>query len=228
MVDAVLFDLDETLVDRAASMSRYAALFHRDFARHLRGITVAEVESTFAALDERGYRPRDEVYAGIVSWLGKDSGPNLSVVRDHWRTWFPASAIGRSGLEETLVQLAALGIRLGIVTNGSVFTQSAKIGHLGVGKFFSTIVISEAVHCEKPDARIFRWALNEIGSDAAGTWFVGDHPVNDILGAAAAGLAPVWLEGIHQWPEGHAHPERRIQALPELLALVARERFGAA
>ena len=44
------------------------------------------------------------MYAGIVSWLGQDSGPNLSVVRDHWRTWFPASAVGRSGLEETLVQ----------------------------------------------------------------------------------------------------------------------------
>jgi FMN phosphatase YigB (HAD superfamily) len=36
MIDAVLFDLDETLTDRSVSMSRYAALFHRDFAGHLR------------------------------------------------------------------------------------------------------------------------------------------------------------------------------------------------
>jgi putative hydrolase of the HAD superfamily len=88
-------------------------------------------------------------------------------------------------------------------------------------------VISEAVHCEKPDARIFRLALDEIGSDPAATWFVGDHPVNDIRGSAAAGLSPVWLEGIHPWPEGHQNPGRQIQTLPELLALVGRERVGA-
>jgi len=228
MIDAVLFDLDETLTDRSASMSRYAALFHRDFACHLRRVSVAEVESTLVALDERGYRPRDDVYAGIVKWLQWDSEPDVSVVRDHWRTSFPASAVARVGLEETLIALTGWGIRLGIVTNGSVMGQSAKIEHLGIGKYFSSVVISEAADCKKPDPRIFRRALDEIGCDAAVTWFVGDHPVNDVLGSAEAGLVPVWLEGIHPWPVGHTDPERRIRALHELLGLVSRERSGAA
>ena len=227
MIDAILFDLDETLVDRTASVSRYAALFHRDFAGHLRGASVADVESTLVSLDERGYRPRDEVYAGIAKRLRWHSEPDISVVRDHWRASFPASAVGRAGLKEMLSELTAWGIRLGIVTNGSVLGQSAKIAHLEIEKYFSIVVISEAVACKKPDVQIFRWALDGIGSDAAATWFVGDHPVNDILGSGEAGLVPVWLEGIHPWPAGHLVPARRIRTLHELVGLVSRERSGA-
>jgi putative hydrolase of the HAD superfamily len=228
MIDAVLFDLDETLTDRSASIARYAALFHRDFAGYLRGVSVAEVESTFVSLDERGYRPRDEVYAGIVKSLQWGSEPDVSVVRTHWRTSFPTSAVGRVGLKETLSELTAWGIRLGVVTNGSVMTQSAKIEHLGIARYFSSVVISEAADCQKPDPQIFRRALDEIGCAAAVTWFVGDHPINDVLGSAQAGLVPVWFEGIHSWPAGHTDPERRIRALHELLGLVSRERSGAA
>jgi putative hydrolase of the HAD superfamily len=227
MIDAVIFDLDETLTDRSASMARYAALFHRDFIDYLRGVSVAEIESMFLALDERGYRPRKQVYAGIVARFPWDSTPEISVVRDHWRASFPASAVGRTGLHETLGALTDWGLRLGIITNGSVMTQSAKIERLRIAKYFSSLVISEAVACEKPDLRIFRRALDEIGSDPEVTWFVGDHPVNDILGAAAAGLVPVWLEGIHPWPAGHPEPVRRIRTLQELLGLVSRESAGA-
>jgi len=227
MIDAVLFDLDETLTDRSASISRYAALFHRDFAGHLPDVSAAEVESTFITLDERGYRPREEVYGGIVTRFPWNSAPAISVVRDHWRAWFPASAVARTGLEETLSELTALGLRLGIITNGSVMTQSAKIEHLQIAKYFSSIVISEAVACEKPNPRIFRRALDEIGSAAAVTWFVGDHPLNDIFGASAAGLVPVWLEGIHPWPAGRPDAERRIRMLHELVDMVSRERTGA-
>ena len=138
------------------------------------------------------------------------------------------SAVGRVGLQETLSELTEWGLRLGIVTNGSVMTQAAKIKHLGLEKYFSSVVISEAAACQKPDPRIFRRALDEIGCDAAVTWFVGDHPVNDVLGSAEAGLVPVWLEGIHPWPVGRPYPTHRIRALPELLGLVSRERFGAA
>jgi FMN phosphatase YigB (HAD superfamily) len=47
--------------------------------------------------------------------------------------------------------------------------------------------------------------------------FVGDHPINDVLGSAAVGLVPVWLEGVHVWPKSHPSPERRIRALPDIL-----------
>jgi putative hydrolase of the HAD superfamily len=217
MIDAVLFDLDETMTDRSASVAKYAALFHRAFAGFLGPMTVEQIEATFLALDNRGYRPREEVYAGIVDTLSWVRVPDKGVIGEHWRTWFPRSAVGRAGLHETLRSLAEAGIRLGVVTNGSELTQSAKITQLEVGDYFSTVIISEVVQCEKPDPRIFRRALERMRCLAGNTMFVGDHPINDVLGSARLGLVPVWFEGVHAWPQSQPNPERRIRALPEVL-----------
>ena len=224
MIKAVLFDLDHTLTDRTASLSKYAALFHREFADLLGTVTVREIESMFGVLDARGYRPRDEVYAGIVEQLAWAHTPDTSAIRDHWRTWFPQSTVARDGLQQTLAALAAASLRLGVVTNGSVLTQSAKIAQLGIGHYFATVVISEATLCEKPDPRIFHYALEEIGCLAGETLFVGDHPINDVVGSVEAGLVPVWLEGIHVWPSTHTVPDRRIRALSEVLEFIGPRR----
>jgi putative hydrolase of the HAD superfamily len=224
MIKAVLFDLDDTLTDRTASLSKYAALFHREFAELLGTVTVREIESTFVALDAHGYRPRDEVYAGIVEQLAWAHTPDTSAIRDHWHTWFPQLTVARGELQETLTALAASSLCLGVVTNGSVLTQSAKIAQLGIGHYFATVVISESAHCKKPSPRIFQYALEEIGRLAGETLFVGDHPMNDVLGSAEAGLIPVWLEGIHAWPSPHAIPDRRIRALSEVLEFIGPQR----
>ena len=217
MIDAVLFDLDETITDRSASLAKYAALFHRAFAGSLNPIPVEQIEATFLALDNRGYRPREEVYAGIVDTLSWVRVPDTAVIGEHWRMWFPRSAIGRAGLHETLSALTQAGIRIGVVTNGSKSSQSAKIAQMEIGHYFSTVIISEVVQCEKPDPRIFRCALEQMGCVAGNTMFVGDHPLKDVVGSATLGLVPVWFEGIHAWPKSHPSPERRIRALPEVL-----------
>ena len=115
-----------------------------------------------------------------------------------------------------------LGIRLGIVTNGEVLFQEPKISQLAIGRYLSTVVISEAVQVQKPDQRIFAHALAAIGCAAVHTWFVEDHPINDVLGAAAVGLRPIWLTGVQPWPPGHPALTWQIATLGELVTLVQR------
>jgi putative hydrolase of the HAD superfamily len=113
------------------------------------------------------------------------------------------------------------------VTNGVVHRQQPKIETLRIRPYLSTVVISEAVQVKKPDPRIFARALAEVGCTASQAWFVGDHPVNDVLGAAAAGCRSIWLRGVHPWPPDHPVPSWQIGALPELVALVQQERSPA-
>lgn len=217
LIESVLFDLDETLTDRRASLARYAALFHGAFAGRMRPTDVGEILATFVSLDRNGYRPRDEVYAGIADSLRWDSAPEPAVIGEHWRTCFPRSAVARTGLRETLAALANAGIRLGVVTNGSELAQSTKLAHLGIDHYFSAIVISGVVRYEKPDPRIYACALTAMGCSPASALFVGDHPVNDVLGSSQAGLIPVWFEGVHAWPAHLPEPSHRIRSLPEVL-----------
>src|SRR5215210_5897020 len=43
MIEAVLFDLDETITDRSASLAKYAGLFHTAFAGCIGRIDVGEI-----------------------------------------------------------------------------------------------------------------------------------------------------------------------------------------
>lgn len=51
--------------------------------------------------------------------------------------------------------------------------------------------------------------------------YVGDHPVNDIEGAAAAGMNTIWIRVNQPWREGlSARPLRTIERLDELLTFI--------
>ena len=125
------------------------------------------------------------------------------------------------GLYSTLGELRSRELKLGIVTNGNARVQNAKIDALGIRTYMGTIIVSEAVGMKKPEPRIFELALRELSATPAETWFVGDHPVNDILGASAVGMNSVWLRGLIAWPDGQGEPKRQIRSLTELNSVLA-------
>jgi putative hydrolase of the HAD superfamily len=219
MPQAILFDLDETLTDRTQSITHYAERFQCDFMNHLASTTVSTIAAAMLTANVRGYYPREEVWRDFSQRLSWRTVPDVSRLRTHWDTCFPLSVVARAGLVETLSVLHARGIHLGIVTNGEVQFQEPKIKQLSIGRYLSTVVISEAVQVQKPDPRIFAHALAEIGCTALRTWFVGDHPINNVLGAAAVGLRPIWLTGVQPWPPEHPAPTWQIAALSELVTM---------
>lgn len=222
MPQAILFDLDETLTDRARSICQYAERFRYDFADHLASTAVSTIADAILTANVRGYGPREETLSNFSQRLPWRTVPHVSHLCRHWDTCFPLSIVAREGLAETLSALHTLGIRLGIVTNGEVQFQEPKIKQLAIGRYLSTVVISEAMHVRKPDPRIFAHALAEVSCPALHTWFVGDDPINDILGAADVGLRPIWLTGVQPWPPEHPAPTWQIAALSELVTMAQR------
>jgi putative hydrolase of the HAD superfamily len=221
---AILFDLDETFTDRLPSVVRYAERFQRDFTAHLVLTEVSSIVAALLAADMRGYRPRAEVVRDFVQRLPWRAVPDIASLRTHWQAWFPQSVVARPGLATTLSALHTQGIRLGIVTNGEVPFQAPKIAQLAITPYLSTVVISEAVQVQKPDPQIFAHALAQIGCRAADTWCVGDHPVNDVLGAAAAGLRAIWLTRVCSWPSDRPAAQWQIATLEDIVELVHSER----
>ena len=74
----------------------------------------------------------------------------------------------------------------------------------------------------KPDSHTGRMpAARELDVPVERCWFVGDHPVNDVAGAHAAGMRAIWLRGFHDWPDGAAAMPT-IASLAELDALILR------
>jgi len=228
MRKAVLFDLDDTLTDRRASIARYARRFHVDFLSDLEAGDVAKIEALIHDLDRGGYTPRENVFLALRRELPWQNAPDVSRLADHWEASFPAETASREGLVSTLEKLRLRGFVLGVVTNGRDRIQQPKIDSLGIRSLLNAVVISEVVGFEKPDARIFKRSLDELGCAECDAWFVGDHPQNDILGAAAAGLQSVWLNGVHAWPVGLPLPRHQIDRLCDVLEIVRGQEDGGA
>jgi putative hydrolase of the HAD superfamily len=219
-VKFVLFDLDDTLTDRQASLERYVATLIADFAEELGPAEAALVLAAIIDVDERGYAPRERVFNRLLSALTWRSVPTLGRLADHWREQFPRSTLLRPGALETLKALRKRGFTLGLVTNGPVSLQQMKIDQVGIAPLFEVIVISEQVGVHKPDPRVFQRALDQLACAGGDAWYVGDHPRNDVLGAAGVGITPIWLAGVHPWPEGVERPGRRIDRLEDVMLAV--------
>jgi putative hydrolase of the HAD superfamily len=121
----------------------------------------------------------------------------------------------------TLDRLRAQGLPLGLVTNGDAGQQRYKIERHGLANYFDVIVIEGEFGAGKPDAVVFRHALDTLRADPAETCMVGDHLVNDVEGARQLGIRTVWIDRARAGlPAGSAtQPDHIIASLTELHGL---------
>jgi putative hydrolase of the HAD superfamily len=217
--EAILFDLDETLTDRPASLRRFAELLAAAYRERLAPGEVAALERLVAAADRSGggrqappgpSGDRHDLAEALVRALPWRDAPAVDELAAYWTAVFPGCAAPADGRHETPTALRGRGVPTGIVTNGVVARQAPKIAVLGLDAFIDVVVVSEAVGVAKPDRRIFDHALAALGARPEATWFVGDNPVADVLGARQAGMTPVWVRR-GAWPAGHAEPELQIE-----------------
>jgi putative hydrolase of the HAD superfamily len=218
---AILFDLDDTLNDRQATLKIFVEHFLQEFSTKLEPISVDDLLLEYQHIDAGGYRPRNQVHqilAESLPWLEPVSAETLLAF---WYDLFPKLSVSLPHARETLKALQARGLTLGLVTNGKSEIQNRKVDALELCDFLDLIVVSEDVGVKKPDPRIFRIALERLQLEASEVWMVGDHPVNDVFGARGAGLIGVWLKNAnHVWPDD-AERGLEIDGLPELLELLS-------
>lgn len=104
------------------------------------------------------------------------------------------------GSREGLHRLTGTGVDVGVVSNsdGTIERRLAELGILQVGQGKGVEVVclvdSGAVGVEKPDPRIFEFAMEVLGVDPNEVWYVGDTPGFDVVGARRAGLLPVLMD----------------------------------
>jgi len=188
---AVLFDLDDTVVDRAAGLRKYAEHLHAEFYAELQPCNAAELHKALLAADDFGSMDQAEALAASPLWR---TAPEAHVLYEHWGAHFGSMATLFPGCLELLIDLRRASVRLGLITNGGSAMQRSKIEAIEIAPLLDVIVISSEVGVRKPDPRIFALALDQLGCAPSDAWFVGDHPDQDIRGAAAAGLKPFWVQ----------------------------------
>lgn len=190
-IQAVVFDLDGTLLDRRRSFEQFVRDQWERFANVLHSVEQEQYVHALIELDGDGYAPRKGLFTGMLAQFDLPPGLAETLLSDY-RAGFPSACVLFPAAAQTLSSLRASGLALGLITNGSVRMQSRKLECLALSRMFDAILISEAEGVSKPDPRIFRRALERLDTIAAHAVFVGDHPDVDVAGARAAGMRGIW------------------------------------
>ena len=147
-----------------------------------------------------------DVYATTLG-IGEDHDFRADAV-DHLHSEFSTAAVWCRiipGSVDGLRTLAAMGLRLGVISNADGFVaqrlreqEVLQVGP-GLGVPVECVIDSGEVGVDKPDPRIFRIALDAMGLDADQCWYVGDMPGIDVVGARAAGMQVLVMDpfGVH-------------------------------
>jgi putative hydrolase of the HAD superfamily len=242
VIEAVLFDGDQTLWDFETVMHRalIAVLAELRAARpgaRAAALAVADlqadrneiaretegVEFNLARLRRLGFarslqRLHDEPDEG--------SGPGVDdegLAAQLTATYFDHRDRDPALFDDTLACLEALrtDYRLGLLSNGSRLPEV-----VGLGGIFEAVVFAQDHNVAKPDRGIFAVAETLMGVAPGSAVLVGDHPLNDVVGAKRSGWHSVWIDrqvdGSYVPPPGtDERPDAIITSLGQLAGALA-------
>lgn len=199
-LDAVLFDIDDTLFSTSA------------FARRARRAAVeAMVEAGLDLEADQVEAELDEVISEFSSNYDHHYDQLLKRLRPaalERRNPALIVAAGVAAYHDTkfrdlapfpdvlplLKGLGRAGCLRGIVTHGWTAKQAEKLVRLGLVPHLDdrAIFISSQIGISKPNPKLYATALSDLGLEAQRVMYVGDSPTHDIAPPSELGMVTVW------------------------------------
>jgi len=192
MIDAVFFDIDDTLYDTSgfAKLARKAALNSMIDA----GLPMEPGEAyklLREIIDEKGsnYDKHFNVLTKRVFGEEKPLLIALGMITYH-NVKFALLRLFPNTIS-SLIYLKGKGYTLGVISNGITIKQWEKLIRLDLHHFFEEVVTSQEAGVEKPNEKIFQLALDRMGCEAERSVMIGNKFNEDIMGALNVGMSAI-------------------------------------
>jgi putative hydrolase of the HAD superfamily len=206
MLRAVLFDLDDTLVDQESASGAAVVAWAAGL-----GVTGPEVAADWARISERHYarhQRREITFTGqrrervreflAVSLPSRPAAPLTDVEADRlfagYLARYEAGWTAFADAAPALRRARSAGLIVAVLTNGDEEQQRRKLDRVGLTAGVDALIASSALPAGKPDPRAFHAATGLLGVAPGEALMVGDSLAKDVRGALAAGLRAVLLD----------------------------------
>jgi phosphoglycolate phosphatase len=213
-VQAIIFDLDGTLVDSAEDLR--AALNILLGQLDLRPIAASEIKGMIG----------DGVLRLVERALVAANGDprDKDVLLPPFLRIYQANPATRTRcypeVTETLERLRRQGFRMAVVTNKPMFATKQILQALSLAEFFPVVIGGDSLPKRKPDPAQLLEAVRQLGVQAGQTLMVGDN-INDVEAAHAAGMHCIAVSyGYHHRPPAEFNADGVIDRFGELSSLV--------
>lgn len=202
-IQAVLFDLDDTLFDHQYS-THCALRGLQQLFPQLADIPLSNLVAVNQSLLDTLHgqvlcgtltfdTARQVRFAQLLQYFAiPATDADSATCAAHYRTIYQAE---RRAIPGVLALLQALRpeVQLGIITNNLAQEQYEKLHVCGLESLFDCVIISAEVGLAKPDPAIFQLALERLHCAPQHAVMVGDSWTADIVPAATLELHTIWL-----------------------------------
>jgi putative hydrolase of the HAD superfamily len=229
---AILFDLDDTILDTTLSADRLWSRAAEHFAVHA-GLNATAFNNQMKISREwfwsdpnRNLAGRMDLYkarAGCVEHALKTLDASNNQLATSIADWFTQRRIPEmkpfDGAIDALHSLKRANVRLGLISNGKGETQRDKVIRFALEPLFDCILLEGEFGIGKPDRRVFDHTLAELNAKPSDAWMVGDNLQWEVAAPQALGIKGIWLDwrGTGLPDNTDITPDRIIRSIAELI-----------
>ncbi|MCK5439530.1 MAG: HAD-IA family hydrolase [Gemmatimonadetes bacterium] len=222
MIRAIIFDLDNTLVD-FMSMKRLAvdAAIHAMIDAGL-PFDVETAETEILSVYEREGIEYQTVFDDFLeAKLGHVDHKILAAGVVAYRRAKEAALVLYPHVTVTLMDLIKLGLDLAVVSDAPRREAWLRLCSLNLHHLFDVVVTFDDTGERKPSAAPFRRVLSELGVEPHEALMVGDWPERDVVGAAKVNIQTVFARYGDTFGTVDSGADYEIDDIQELIGIVS-------
>ncbi len=192
-IKAILFDLDNTLIDFTRAKSESVRAAAHAMARAGLRIPPEKIEAMIWTLyQEHGIEYQKVFQKLLRATIGKIDYRILAAGITAYRAAKQQHLHAFPRTVFVLKQLEKRGYKLGVVSDAPRMQAWTRLTQASLAEFFSTVTAFEDVRVKKPHHMPFRAAARKLGVQPNRVLFVGDSLKRDVSGAKKAGMRAAW------------------------------------
>ncbi|MBI1804705.1 MAG: TIGR02253 family HAD-type hydrolase [Ignavibacteriae bacterium] len=227
MIKAVIFDLDNTLVDFMAMKRRAIDAAIDAMIDAGLNLSPEEVKTRIDAIyEERGMEFQSVFDQLLYDVFKKANYKILSAGIIAYRRAREAALVPYPHVYMTLMELLKQGLKLGVVSDAPGREAWLRLCYLNFHHIFHSVVTFDDTGERKPNPGPFRKALELLEVEAHHALMVGDWAERDMIGAANLGMKTVFARYGDTFGTIETHADYEVDDVKDLLAIIRKENHG--
>ena len=224
MIKAVVFDLDNTLVDFMQMKQRAVNAAISSMIDAGLQLSFDEVNANIQQIyKEQGIEYQRVFDSLLQQLLGHVDHKILAAGIIGYRRAREASLVTYPHVHLTLYELAKMGLKLAVVSDAPKLEAWLRLCYLGLQHIFDHVVTFEDTGERKPRPAPFQRALSLLEVRAEESLMVGDWAERDIVGAKHVGMKTEFARYGDTFQTVHANADYELNDINELLDIVRKE-----
>lgn len=224
MIKAIIFDLDNTLVDfmtlkRAAVDAASNAMIDAGL-----DLTFDNIKDRINGIYDAEGMEYQMVFDHLLKEvLGKVDYKIMSAGIVAYRKAREAALKPYPGVLPAMIELMKMGLKLAVVSDAPSKEAWLRLSYINFQHFFDVVITYDETRERKPSPVPFNMALEELGIKAEECLMIGDWAERDMVGAKAVGMKTVFARYGDTFNTENPESDYDINSISELIEIVKKE-----